>query len=130
MVMAYGAKRQKKAFFCRVYILPKNIRFHIPSPDYAFMGPEICVLATWYSARIATSITSAKLNNGILALYGCKSPFVFISSFFSVKVFFSTAGFNGGLGPPSEPNVKDVRNIFGRTQGVTNPVSDNMRSKT
>ena len=129
MLMAYGAKRQKKAFFA-VFILPKNIRFHIPSPDYAFMGPEICVLATWYSARIATSITSAKLNNGILALYGCKSPFVFISSFFSVKVFFSTAGLNGGLGPPSEPNVKDVRNIFDRTQGVKNPVSDNMRNKT
>ena len=129
MLMAYGAKRQKRRFFA-VLLLPKDIRFLIPSPDYAFMGPEICVLATWYSARIATSITSAKLNNGILALYGCKSPFVFISSFFSVKVFFSTAGFNGGLGPPSEPNVKDVRNIFGRTQGVTNPVSDNMRSKT
>ena len=32
---------------------------------------KICFLATWYSARIATSITSAKLNNGILALYGC-----------------------------------------------------------
>ena len=43
-------------------------------------------------------------------------PFVVVSSFFSVKVFFSTARFNCGLGPPSEPNVKDVRNIFPRTR--------------
>ena len=49
-------------------------------------GPRnICFLATWYSARIATSITSAKLNNGILALYGCQRIHLLQSSVLSSR---------------------------------------------
>ena len=52
--MVYSAKRQKRAFFAQ-------------SRSCHYNGPGIiCFLATWYSALIATSITSAKLKNGIL----------------------------------------------------------------
>ena len=45
----------------------KKGRFFAQSGSCHYNGPgNICFLATWYSALIATSITSAKLKNGIL----------------------------------------------------------------
>ena len=119
--MVYSAKRQKRAFFAQ-------------SRSCHYNGPGIiCFLATWYSALIATSITSAKLKNGIL-VYMVASVATFCSRQFFLlgQTLLLYSSVQWWLGASFWTKCKRCEKYFPQdtSQGVRNQVSCNMRNKT